>query len=67
MPSLGAEITPGNRMVTTWIRADDPVPVNLEVHTAAAAAVITDGHDIMHRNSLPASLKNCLIYKAFPS
>ena len=35
-------------MVTAGIGSDDPVLLNLEVNSATAAAVVADGHDVLH-------------------
>jgi hypothetical protein len=48
MPPLGTEVATGNRMIPAGIRSDNPAAFNLEIYSTAAAAVVTDGHDVLH-------------------
>jgi len=48
VPALGAEITLGDGVVFAGIGADDPVPLYPKVDSTATAAVVTDGHNVMH-------------------
>ena len=48
MPPLGTEVTSGNWMVTTGIGSNYPALLNLEIHSTATAAIVTDSHDVLH-------------------
>jgi hypothetical protein len=63
MPSLGTEISPGNGMISAGIGSCNSALVNPEVHTAAAAAVVTDGHDVVHG---PVSCKRLFTIYSLP-
>ncbi len=55
MPPLGAEITPADGMVFAGICTYNPVLLYLQIDSAAAAAVITYGHDTVHGNIFSGS------------
>jgi len=52
VPAFGAEIAPTDGVVFTRVGAHYPVLLYPKVHTAAAAAIIADSHDILHKNYL---------------
>ena len=50
MPTFGAEVATADGVVFTWVGTHNQVLLNTKVYAAATAAVIADGHDVLHGN-----------------
>ncbi len=50
MPALGTEIATTYGVVFTWVGTHNQALLHPKVNAAAAAAVIADGHDVLHGN-----------------
>jgi len=52
VPALGAEIATTDGVASAGIRAHYMILFDTKINSAAAAAIVTDGHDILHKSLL---------------